>query len=122
MNDSRVFGLSVLLAVVLAGVASIVTGSFAILGHTPIGLAIYLAVGIGLPQYVLSRRTGSPLRLGLAVLAVGSAALSVLAGAVTGSVTAEWRLGIVPILFLLVFGVLIGSGIRAFRAGYRTRS
>ena len=122
MNDSRAVGLSLLLAVGLAGVVSVVTESVAILGHTPIGLAIYLAVGIGLPQFVLARRTGSSLRLGLAVLAVGSAALSLFAGVVTGSLTAAWPFGIVPILFLVVFGVLIGSGIRAFRAGYRTRS
>ncbi|WP_440771590.1 hypothetical protein [Natronorubrum sp. DTA28] len=122
MNDSRIVALSLLLAVGLAGVVSVVTDSLAILGHTPIGLAIYLAVGIGLPQYVLARRTGSPLRLGLAALAIGGAALTVLVGAAMGSLTEEWRLGIVPILFLAVFGILIGSIVREFRTGFRTRS
>ena len=122
MNDSRVVGLSLLLAVSLAGVVSVVTDSLAILGQTPIGLAIYLAVGIGLPQYVLARRIGSPIRLGLAVLAVGGAALAILVGAAMGSLTGEWRIGIVPILFLIVFGILIGSIVREFRTGYRSRS
>ncbi|SDJ62097.1 hypothetical protein [Natronorubrum texcoconense] len=122
MNDSRVVGFSLLLAVGLAGVVSVVTDSLAILGQTPIGLAIYLAVGIGLPQFVLARRTGSPLRLGLAALAIGGAALAVLGGAAMGSLTEEWRLGIVPILFLAVFGMLIGSIVREFRTGFRTRS
>ncbi|WP_121740775.1 hypothetical protein [Natronorubrum halophilum] len=122
MNESRVVGLLLLLAISLAAVASAATESVAILGGSPIGLAIYLAVGIGLPQYVLARQTGSPLRLGVALFAVGAAVLSILAGVAMGTVTEEWGFGIVPILLLVVFGVLIGRSVDELRAGYRSRS
>ena len=119
MNDAVVIGGGLGLAVLLAGAVSLLTGSPAILGVTPVGIAIYLGVGIGLPQYLLSRRDGSSLRLGLAVLAVAAGVILAAVGVALGAPNDAWGIGIVPILFVVVIGVLVGSGVRAFRAGYR---
>ncbi|WP_049924605.1 hypothetical protein [Halopiger djelfimassiliensis] len=122
MNDSIVLGGSLCLSFVLAGVVSVVTGSPAVLGMTPAGLAIYLAVGVGMPQYLRSRRRESPLPLGLAAFAVGGATIATVAGLAFGSLNEAVGLGIVPILTLVVLGPLLGAGVREFRAGYRSGS
>ena len=122
MRDVPLVGSSLVLALLLTGIASFLTESPAILGVTPAGIAIYLAVGVGLPQYLLSRRNGSALQFGLAALAVVGAAVAVIAGIVTGSPNAEWGGGVVSILLVVVFGNAAGAGVRAFRAGYRSAS
>ena len=83
---------------------------------------LYLAVGVGLPQYLLSRRTGSRLRLGLACLAAAGGAFVAVAGIGTGSLHAEWSGGLVAILFAVVLGNVLGAGVREFRSGYRSTS
>ncbi|OLZ40869.1 hypothetical protein A6E15_07640 [Natrinema saccharevitans] len=120
MNDARLVGGSVLCAFLLAGIVTVVTGSPALLGGTPIGIAIYLTVGVALPQYLLSRRRGSALRLGLASLTAAGAAFVLIAGVATGSPNAAWDIGLVGILFVVVLGTSIGADIRAFRDGYRS--
>lgn len=122
MNESTVVGGSLLLAVALAGIAGLLTGSVSVLGVTPLGVAIYLAVGIGLPQYMLGRQRGSPLRVGLAALALIGAVLAVAAGVLTGTTTQEANIGIISILVVVVFGTLLGAVVREFRAGYRAGS
>ena len=90
MNDRLVVGGCLVLSILSAGVVSTLTGSPAtFFGATPIGIAIYLAVGIGLPQYLLSEKHGSPLRLGLAVLAVAGGSLAGLVGVAIGALTEE---------------------------------
>jgi hypothetical protein len=120
MSDIRVVGASVTLAFLLAGVVSAITESSAVLGVTPVGIAIYLAVGVGLPQYLLSRRTGSRLRL--ACLAAAGGAFVAVAGIGAGSLHAEWSGGLVAILFAVVLGNVLGAGVREFRSGYRSTS
>ncbi len=122
MRDIPLVGSSFVLALLLAGIASFLTEIPAVLGVTPVGIAIYLAVGVGLPQYLLSRRSGSALQFGLAAFAVVGAAVAVIAGVVTGSPNAEWDGGVVSILLVVVFGNAAGAGVRAFRAGYRSAS
>lgn len=120
MNESVVVGGSLLLAILVAGIASLLTGSYAtVFASTPAGFAIYLVVGIGLPQYLLSRETGSPTQLGLAALSVVAGVLVVLGSLILGSPTQEWGAGFV-LLFLVVIGNVLGAIVREFRAGYRT--
>ncbi|WP_081704404.1 hypothetical protein [Natrinema sp. J7-1] len=47
-------------AVLLAGLVRAITESTAILDGTPAGGGLYLAVGIGLPQYLLYSTSGPP--------------------------------------------------------------
>ncbi|WP_254764569.1 hypothetical protein [Natrinema marinum] len=122
MRDARLVGAGFALALLLAGVVSAITASPAVLGTTPVGIAVYLAIGVGLPQYLLSRHSGSRLQLGLAALAVVGATVAMIAGVVTGSPNAEWSGGLVAILFVVVVGNVVGAGVHEFRAGYRSRS
>ncbi|MBZ6496259.1 hypothetical protein [Natrinema longum] len=109
-------------AVLLAGLVSAITESTAVLGVTPAGIGLYLAIGIGLPQYLLYRTSGSSLQLGLATLAVAGAAIAVLVGLVRGSLHADWGTGFIVLLVYVVVGNLLGAGVREFRAGYRSGS
>ncbi|WP_226479429.1 hypothetical protein [Natrinema amylolyticum] len=122
MRDARLVGGSLVVAFLLAGLATVVTESPAVLGVTPVGIAIYLSVGVALPQFLLARRYGSTLRLGLASLAAAAAAFVVIASVATGSPNAEWSGGLVAILFVIVLGTVLGAGVREFRAGYQSSS
>ncbi|QCS42388.1 hypothetical protein [Natrinema versiforme] len=122
MNDALIVGSSLAVAILLGGITGTLTESAAVLGITAAGIAIYLAVGIGLPQYLFARRSGSPLQFGLAVLAVGAAASVVVAGVATGTLHDESGPGFVAILLVAVLGNAVGAGVRAFRSGYRSAS
>ncbi|WP_226007146.1 hypothetical protein [Natrinema salinisoli] len=122
MNDALVVGGCFVLALLLAGITGFLTASPAILGVTAAGTAIYLAVGVGLPQYLLSRRSGSSLQLGLAVFGVVGGVSAAIAGIATGSPHDETTIGLVGILFVVVLGNVIGAGVREFRTGYRSTS
>ncbi|MCU4739911.1 hypothetical protein [Natronoglomus mannanivorans] len=122
MKESVVVGASLLLAILTAGTVGLLTDSYATaFAGTPVGFAVYLVVGIGLPQYLLSRDGDSATRLGLAALSVVAGVLVVLASVVlpSASPTAEWGAGFV-LLFLVVVGNVLGATVRAFRDGYRT--
>ncbi|SEP97692.1 hypothetical protein [Natrinema salaciae] len=120
MNDSAIVGGCLAVAVLLAGIVSVVTETTAVLGLTPVGFGVYFAVGIGLPQFLLYRNSGSSLQLGLSILAVVGAAVAVIAGVVTGAPHDEWGLGLVTILLVVVVGNLLGAVTREFRAGFRS--
>ena len=122
MKESAVVGGSLVLAILIAGTVGFLLGSSATaFGATPIGIGIYAIVGIGLPQYLLSRESGSPTQLGLATLAVGGGVLAMLGSIALGSATAETGAGHV-LLFVVVLGNVFGAVVREFRAGYRTSS
>ncbi|WP_207587432.1 hypothetical protein [Halomontanus rarus] len=121
MNERSLVAGSLLLAIVLAGIVTVLTESLAVLATTPTGFAIYLGVGVGLPQYVLSRRTDSPLRFGLAVFAVVGALLVLLGSLALGDLHGEWGSGITG-LFIVVVGVLLGAIWQSFVGGYRSGS
>lgn len=118
MRDVFLVGSCFVLAVSCAAVASAVTASPAVLGITPVGIAIYLLVGVGLPQSLLFRRTGSTFRLGLATLALVGGTTAVIVGVATGSPNAERSGGIVAVLLLAVLGSGLGAAVREFRDGY----
>ncbi len=120
MKDARLVCWCLLSAFLLAGIVTVVTQSPAVLGVTPLGVAIYLTVGVALPQYLLFRRRGSTLRLGLDSLTVAGAAFVLIAGVATGSPNAVRGGGLVGILFVLVLGNVVGAGVQAFRDGYRS--
>ncbi|MDS0474905.1 hypothetical protein [Natrinema sp. 1APR25-10V2] len=124
MRNGLFVGGCLTLSVLFAGIVSAITASPAVLGVTPVGIAIYLTVGVGLPQYLLSRRSSSRLQLGLAGLAVAGGAVVLIGGVATGSPNAEWSGGIVAILLVLVLvlGNALGAGVREFRAGYQSTS
>lgn len=122
MNDILTVGSSLAATIVLAGIVGALTESPAVLGITAAGIAIYLAVGIGLPQYLLARRSGSTLQVGLAVLAIGAAASVVTAGVATGTLHDDSGPGFVAILLVVVLGNTVGAGVREFRFGYRSAS
>ncbi|MCU4924400.1 hypothetical protein OB905_00170 [Halobacteria archaeon AArc-dxtr1] len=122
MREAVVIGGSLGLAIVTAGATGLLLGSTAtVFGATPIGIAIYLVVGVALPQYVLSRETGSPAQLGLAALSIAGGVLAILGSLALGSATAETGVGRV-LLFVVVLGSVLGAIVREFRAGYRARS
>jgi hypothetical protein len=120
MEESRVVAAGVLAAVGLAAAASYATGSAAVLGVTPLGVAIYVGVGVALPQFLLARRTGSAVRLGVAALAGGVAAFALLVDATAFG--GAGGIDLVTALAVLVVGVTLGAAVREFRAGYRARS
>ena len=123
MRESVVIAGSLGLAILSAGIVALLTGSHAtFLGGSPVGVAVYLVLGIGLPQYLLSRESGSSLQLGLAALAVAGAVVSVLVGFAIGAPTDEWPFGIALILLFVVVGNVVGAGVREFRTGYRSGS
>ncbi|QLK26282.1 hypothetical protein HYG81_01265 [Natrinema zhouii] len=122
MNDSAIVASCLAGAIVLAGIVSALTESPAVLGLTAVGIAIYLAVGVGMPQYVLSRRSGSSLQLGLAAFAVIGAVIATAVEIATGSLHEESGIGLVSILLVVLLGNAIGAGAREFRAGYRSES
>ncbi|MDG5761154.1 hypothetical protein QA600_17635 [Natronococcus sp. A-GB1] len=117
--SGRLVGTGILLAVVTSGLVSWLTGSLAILGATPSGIAVYLFVGVAGPQYVLSRRLDDPLRLGVAVLAAVGALLALGWGVLGADLHGEVGVGLTAVLAVVVFGVFGGAVVREFRAGYR---
>ena len=120
MNESTVVGCALVLAILTAGTVAVVTGSYATaLGATPIGVAIYLAIGVGAPQLFVASAHESSLRLGLGVLATVGAVASLLAGIATNGLTAKWGVGVVTILLIVVAGVLLAAVARAFHAGFQ---
>jgi hypothetical protein len=119
MDERRLVVAGPVAAVVLAGVAGYATGSPAVLGVTPVGVAIYAIVGVATPQYLLARRTEATLRLGLAALATAGGLVALLAGGLGGGVNARWGVDLVAVLAGVVLGVLLSAALREFRAGYR---
>jgi hypothetical protein len=115
MEHGRVWALSIAAAAGLAGVVGAATGTPALLAATPAGAGIYLAVGLGVPQLYVGRRTGDKQRLGLGVLAVAAAAVAFVGGSVLDA-----RVPLVELLVVVVAGNGLVSTVRAFRQGYAT--
>ena len=117
--NGRLVGIGILLAVLSSGLVSWHTDSMAVLGATPVGITIYLFVGVAGPQYVLSREFDDPLRLGVAVPAAVGALLALDWGVLGADLHGEVGVGLTAVLAVVVFGVLGGAVVREFRAGYR---
>lgn len=121
MSD-RLVSAGIGLAVLASGLLSWITGSLAVLGITPAGIAVYLFVGVAGPQYVLARRRGDVTGLGIAALATCGALLALIGGVLVGNLHGEGGVGVTAVLAIVVFGVLGGAVVREFRAGYRGKT
>ena len=119
MTETRVVSGALLGAVLLAGIVGHWAGPETVFGGTPLGVGIYLAVGIGAPQLLLGGRRDEPMRLGLGALAIAGAGAAVIGGHLTGGVTDPGPTGVSTILAVVIVGVLAGAVVREFRAGYR---
>ncbi len=122
MGERRLVGASLLAALVVSGAVSVTTESPAVLGMTPAGIAVYLVIGLAVPQYLLARRERSPLRLGLAAFGAAGAVLALVVGGIGGDVNATLSIGLPTVLAVVVLGVLLGAVVREFRVGYRSRA
>ncbi len=116
MNEKRILLTGIAVAVLLAGAVSATTGSTALLAATPTGAAIYLVVGVAVPQLLLGRRTGDQTRIALALLASVAGGVVFVIGEFTRTTLAGARF--VDVLAILVVGVLLGTAVREFRRGY----
>lgn len=106
-------------SVALAVALSVATASSVALVLTPVTVAIYLVVGVAVPQYLVSRRTGSPTSLGLAAFAAVGGVASLVVGGLTVGPLEPWGSWVFALLALVVAGTFLGSVGRALRAGYR---
>jgi hypothetical protein len=119
MNERRIVVASLAAAVALAGATTLATGQPTALAQTPLGVAIYAFVGVAVPQHVIAMQNGSEVRLGFAGIAGMGALAAVMAGYARGGVNEPWSVGFASLLMAVVFGSIIGSVVREFRAGYR---
>lgn len=119
MNERRVVVASLAVAVALTGGTTLATGQPTVYAQTPLGVAVYAFVGVAVPQHVIAMQTGSEVRLGFAGLAGMGALAAVMAGYARGAVNEPWSVGFAGLLMAIVFGSIIGSVVREFRAGYR---
>ena len=106
-------------SIVLAFVVSVATATPIALVPTPLTVAIYLVVGVAVPQYLVSKRTGSPTSLGLAAFAAVAGVASLLVGRVTDGLLEPWGAWVFGLLAVVVAGAVLGSIYRSLRAGYR---
>jgi len=120
MNESRSVAFGPLAAIILAGVASYWTGQETLLGGTPLGVGIYLAIGVGLPQLLLWRRTSETARFAIGILAVGGAFLAVIWGFFTIGLAGTWHASISVILVLALLIVIGWTIVREFLSGFRS--
>ena len=122
MNERVVVLLGIVTAFVLATLITFATNDPAtFVGQSPVGVAIFLVAGVGLPQYILYRRDQSNIRLGIALLSVAASATVLLGGQILFRI-AGYRLNIsiTGLLIIVVAGVLLSAVTQAFVEGYRS--
>lgn len=122
MRSRNVALAGVVASVALALLVSALTNTAAYVELTPVTVAIYLLVGVAVPQYVISRQTGSATSLGLAAFAAAGGTLALGAGALTVGLMGTWGPDLIAVLLLVVVGSFLGEIGRAFLAGYRGAS
>lgn len=103
----------------LAFALSVAVASPVALVLTPLTVAIYLVVGVAVPQYLIARRTGSPTSLGLAAFAGVGGVASLVVGGLTVGLLDPWGSQVFGLLAVVVAGSVLGSIYRSFRSGYR---
>ncbi|MCT9095892.1 hypothetical protein [Haloarchaeobius sp. HME9146] len=119
-SDRQVTWGGPLLAVLVALAAAVVFDQpYIFLAETPLGVALYLVVGITLPQMLLARREGEPTRLGVAAIAGLGATLALAIGVLGDGVTARWGLPFIALLLFLTIGIGGGHVVRVAMAAYR---
>lgn len=105
-------------SIVVNALLSTVTSPATLPAMTPLGIIVYLLLGLAIPQFVLSQRTDAPGALGRSALCTIAAALVFTAAHLDNGLTSDWGAQFVTVLLLVVFGVLLGTTIRAFARGY----
>lgn len=108
----------VLASLAINGAISAATNTATILAVTPVGIAVYLVVGIGGPQAFIGQQNGSSMELGMGVLAIVAGFISLGVGALGSGVLADWGTGFINLLTILVVGVILWASVGQFSEGY----
>lgn len=118
MKDSHVALAGIITSLVINGAISAATNTATYLAVTPVGIAVYLVVGIGAPQAFIGQQNGTGTELGLGVLAIIAGVISLGLGVLGGGVLVDWGSGFINILLVLVVGIIFWAGVRQFSEGY----
>ncbi|WP_323677736.1 hypothetical protein [Halorubellus sp. PRR65] len=120
MDERSIVVGGVVVAVCANAVLGAVTETATLLAVTPVGVLVYLVVGVGLPQLVVYRRTASTGALGTSVLVGVLSGAVLVAGLLGGGLWSDWGGWFAALLLLALLGVLLGVSGRAFADGYRS--
>ena len=120
MDERRVVVAGIVVAVCVNAVLGVVSGTATLLAVTPVGILVYLVVGVGLPQFAVYRRTASAGALGASVLAAVLSGTVFVAALLDGGLWSDWGGEFVTLLLLAVVGALLGASGREFVDGYRS--
>ncbi|PGF14477.1 hypothetical protein CP556_20345 [Natrinema sp. CBA1119] len=118
MKASHVALVGVIASLAINGAISATTNTATYLAVTPVGIAVYLIVGIGGPQTYIGQQNGSSMELGMGVLAIVAGLVSLGVGVLGSGVLADWGTGFVNLLLILVLGIILWAGVRQFAEGY----
>lgn len=118
MKDSHVVIIGIVASLAINGAISVATNTATYLAVTPVGVAVYLIVGIGAPQAFIGQQNGTSMELGMGVLAIVAGLISLGVGVLGSGVLADWGAGFINLLLILIVGIFLGTGIRQFAAGY----
>lgn len=118
VKDSHVALVGIIASLIINGVISAATNTATYLAVTPVGIAVYLMVGIGAPQAFLGQKNGTSMELGMGVLAIVAGLISLGLGVLGGEILADWGSGFINLLLILVVGIMLWAGVREFKEGY----
>lgn len=118
MKDSHVALVGIIVSLAINGAISAVTNTATYLAVTPVGVAVYLIVGIGAPQAFIGQQNDSSMELGMSVLAIVAGLISLGLGVLGTGILADWGSGFINLLLILVVGIILWTGIRQFKEGY----
>lgn len=118
MTEKRLVLGGIMAAVLLTGSVSAATGTPAVLAQTPVGAAIYLIVGVAVPQLLLGQRGEDAVRTGLGLLAGVAGGVMFVSGLFVEAPLVVGNVGFVDVLAVVVVGVILGTVVREFRRGY----
>lgn len=118
MKSSHVAIVGIMASLAINGAISVATNTAMYLAVTPVGVAVYLIVGIGAPQAFIGQQNDSSMELGMGVLAIVAGLISLGLGVLGSGVLADWGAGFVNLLLILVVGITLWVGIRQFAEGY----
>ncbi|WP_435362018.1 hypothetical protein [Haloarchaeobius sp. DFWS5] len=108
----------VILSILLNTVISAVTGTASLLAATPVGVAVYLVIGISGPQAITGQQYDSAVHRGMAALAAlaGVGVLGI--GLLGDGLLASWGIGFANVLFVLFAGIVCWAAANQFAEGY----
>ncbi|WP_227134197.1 hypothetical protein [Halorubellus salinus] len=118
MDGRKVIAVGVV-AVCVNAVLGFVSETATLLAVTPVGILVYLVVGVALPQLAVYRRTASAGALGASVLVGVLSGVVLVAALLDGGLWIDWGSGFATLLLLALLGALLGASGREFVDGYR---